>query len=74
MIVMTIEHTDFQATLNMMSDRQSVEEMLKEIGYPIGVDFQTNITHYLVSTSDGSGRSLSLNSKNFPYFYFQLEQ
>ena len=64
-----IEHTDFQATLNMMSDRQSVEEMLKEIGYPIGVDFQTNISYYLVSTSDGSGRSLSLNARDFPYVY-----
>lgn len=39
---MTIEHTDFPATLFMMSDRQSTEEALRETGYHVGVDFQTN--------------------------------
>lgn len=63
---MAIEHTDFQATLIMMDERQSTEETLREIGYHVGVDFQTNKPRYFIPNSD---KTVSLNARNFPYLY-----
>ncbi len=65
MIVMTMGHADFRAALITMSYRQSAEEILKELGYRAGVDFQTTEPRYFIR----GVRNVGLIARDLPFIY-----